>query len=167
MKQMFKKRLLLILFLATILVYVVALFWSIHNYQEWKRRDIERYLEKYPPEIVGFLEISRFDQTRQGKSMVQLGLAIGFVWVVGIGFLGKYMEHRDLRLLARIIPVLGFLCFVVGIMAFFYYEESSVFGVVAPYSDYIIPLMLLGIAFFAFSPVIWVHARNNRHTRRT
>ncbi len=163
---MFKKRLLLILFLATVLVYVVALFWSIHDYQELRRRDIERYVEKYGPEIVGFIEFSRFDHTIQGKSMFQYGYATGFVWVVGIGFLGKYLEPRELKLLASIIPVLGFLCFVIGIMAFFYYEKSPFFGVVAPYIDYAVPLMLLGVTFFGFSPVIWAHARDSRCTRR-
>lgn len=161
---MFRKRLLLILFLATVLIYGGALFWSVHEYQAWVSGKIEMYLEKYPAEMVGFVDFSRFDQTRQGKSMMQLGFAIGFVWVVGIGLFGRYIGTGDLRFLARIIPFVGVLCFFCGIMAYFYYEESSVFGFVVPFRDYANPLMLLGIVFSALSPVTWVHARDNKPT---
>lgn len=160
--KMFKYRLLLILFLATILIYVAALFWSINDHQEWNRRDLERMLENHPPEVVSFVELRRYIETQQGRSMMWLGLAIGLVWVVGLGLLCQHLGTRELRLLGGGLPLCGVLCFLLGILAFFYYEDDLIFGVVHPYLDYAIPIGLLGIIFFAFSPMIWLAARQNR-----
>jgi hypothetical protein len=164
---MAKQRLLLVLFLATVLTYVGTLFWSIHDYQALVSRQIETRLEQYPPDWVSYMDFLWFAQTRQGTALRQLGFAVGFVWLVGLALFGRYMKTRDLRVLARIIPVLGILWFVGGIMAFFYYEESAIFRIVVPFHDYVNPLMLLGIVFSAWSPVLWAQAKADTHTRRT
>jgi len=156
MKQMFKKRLLLILFLATVLVYAVALFWSIRDYKEMKRS----WMERTPPEFKPFREFNLYIATKQGWFMVLLGFPIGLIWVIGIGFLGDYMEHRDLKLLARIIPFCGFLCILFGIAVSFHSESNPLgYGVVIPFRDYAHPLVALGIIFVAISPVILANAK--------
>lgn len=158
---MLKRRLLLIPPLATLLIYTVALFWSIYDYQELKRTDEERLLEKYGPEITGFVDYWPYIETKQGETMVFLGFALGLVSAVEIGVLGKFMEYTHLKSVALILPVVGFLCLIFGILAYFYYEPELA-GFAAPLRDYSSPLGLLGIVFMANSLVVVGHVAIRR-----
>ena len=75
---MFKKRLLLILFLVTVLIYAMAVFWSIQDYEEWKKATLERY----PPEMKPFVDFYSYVPSGHGTLMIVLGAIIGLVWAI-------------------------------------------------------------------------------------
>jgi len=87
---MFKKGLLLILFLATVLIYAVAIFGSIQDYEELKKVR----LEEYPPEIRPFVDFDPYMSSRQGKFMILFGAIIGFAWLMIVVVLGRYQAKK-------------------------------------------------------------------------
>jgi len=87
---MFKKRLLLILFLATVLIYVVAVFWSIQAYEEWKRG----VLERYPPQVRPYVDFNPYFSSKQGGFMILFGAIMGFAWLMAVVVLGRYQAKK-------------------------------------------------------------------------
>jgi len=75
---MFKKKLLLIPLLATVLIYSGAVYWSIQDYAEWKKAKLERH----PPEIRPFVNFSPYVFSGHGILMMVLGAIIGLVWTI-------------------------------------------------------------------------------------
>ena len=75
---MFKKRLLLIPLLVTVLIYAVAVHWSIQDYAEWKKWK----LGSYPPEMRPFVDFYPYILSGHGILMIVLGAIIGLVWTI-------------------------------------------------------------------------------------
>lgn len=70
------------------------------------------------------------------------------------------MEHSDLKLLASIMQVSGFLCIAFGLIAYFYEERRFLgYWVVYPYSDYAFPLVVLGIILVVVGAMVHDHAQ--------
>jgi hypothetical protein len=75
---MFKKRHLLILLLATVLIYSGAVYWSIQDYEEYKNARLERY----PPDIRNRVVFDHYIISGRGILMIVLGAIIGVLWPV-------------------------------------------------------------------------------------
>jgi len=60
------------LFIISVVVYALALFQSINDYENWK----EAKLEEYRPELRPLIDFSPYISTRQGGLMVVLGTLI-------------------------------------------------------------------------------------------
>ncbi len=79
-RRMLMRKLLLILFLATVLLYVVAAGWSMHAYEE--RKAIE--LVRYPPDVRPFADFGPYVSSRQGGFMIVSGAMLGTAWLTAV-----------------------------------------------------------------------------------
>lgn len=90
MKKMFKKRLVLILFLTSVLIYIVAVFWGIQAYEEWKKIELERY----PTEVRPYVDFNPYFSSNQGKFMILLGAIMGFAWLITVVVLDRFQAKK-------------------------------------------------------------------------
>ncbi len=79
-RRMLMRKLLLILFLATVLLYVVAAGWSMHAYEESKAIELVRY----PPDVRPFADFGPYVSSRQGGFMIVLGAMLGTAWLTAV-----------------------------------------------------------------------------------
>jgi len=85
-----KKKLLLILLLATVLIYSGVVSWSIQDYEEWKKAKLERY----PQDIRPFVDFYPYILSGHGILMIVLGAIIGLLWTI-ISLILQKIERKS------------------------------------------------------------------------
>jgi hypothetical protein len=170
-----KRLLLLVLFLASGLIYFGVFFGIIPDFMASRRDALERdraFISSLnlPPAVKeallemdreSFSHYSPFNTTLLGGAMVLLGFVLGVMWIVGFSFLSLHMEHGNLKLLAVIMLTCGGLCFfLVGIVANHY--DPAIYGsdFPYPYRDYRYPLGYLGFILLGVCLVALKQVRN-------
>jgi len=83
------KRLLVILFLITVVIYSLALYQSIQAYEEWKKV----ISEEYPPKIRPFVDLDPYTSSKQGQQMIMFGTIICLGWLTAITVLGPVLSR--------------------------------------------------------------------------
>lgn len=84
------KELLFTLFLAMVLLYVVAVGWSIQAYEEWKEIELERY----PPDVRPFVDFDPYVSSRQGGFVIVLSAILGIAWLTAVVVLDRFHAKK-------------------------------------------------------------------------
>jgi len=146
---MFKKKLLLILLLATVLIYSGAVYWSIQDYEEWKQAKLERF----SPEIRHQVTIDPYMLDGRGILMIVLGAIIGLVWLIVL-FMKKKTKFRIATLATVIIAGVAFPLAYVAYRIFVYepfYLFSPKINIVYGNPDFIVSTV-----YWEFTKLVWL-----------
>ena len=85
-----KSRLAGLILLSVTIVYVIAIYVSIQNYNAWR----EEKLLECPVEIRPYVDFDPFWATKLGSFMVLISFAIGFCWVLFVYAISKPAGER-------------------------------------------------------------------------
>jgi len=134
----------LILLLATVLIYCGAVYWSIHDYEDWKKAELE-----YRPLAV----FDHYIISGRGILMIVLGAIIGLVWPI-ILFMKK---KTKLRIAALATVIIAGAVFPLAYAAYriFYFEPfcSSSPPISCIYGD---PDYIVSTIYWEFTKLVWL-----------
>jgi len=151
---MFKKRHLLILLLATVLIYCGVVYWSIQDYEEWEKANLERIPPNiYPPEIGYQAAFNPYIYSGCGMLMIVLGVIIGLVWPI-ILFMKK---KTKLRIAALTTVIIAGAAFPLALVA---YQELYVTPLLLSRPEALRPLVdpepFLSTVYWDLTKLIWI-----------